>query len=185
MGISECAISPGSCRLVSRSTPPVARAASENVTATTATNTSKPAVRIRLAAGPVCAMLLTKLRQAGDAEKLSNAVDPSSTASMVTTPGRIGSDGRWSNGLPISIRPLPGLRRNGENRDATTLYTSNGSARPNHLSPQTIAPVNVTTMYTHSHSLIAPNEPGSGLASSSHTKANRPNAAGQYPRGRG
>ena len=88
----------------------------------------------------------TKSRQTGIAEKLSNAVEPSSTASRVTVPGRIGSDGRWSKGLPISMRPLCGLRRNGENRDATTLYTSNGSARPNHRSPQAIAPVRVTTM---------------------------------------
>ena len=29
--------------------------------------------------------------------------------------------------------------------------------------------------------MIAVSEPGSGLASSSHTNANRPNAAGQYP----
>jgi hypothetical protein len=86
------------------------------------------------------------LRQSGDVEKLSNAVDPSSTASMVTVPGRTGSDSRWSNGLPISMRPLFGLRRNSENRDATTLYASNGSARPNHRSPQTIAPVMVMTM---------------------------------------
>ena len=45
------------------------------------------------------------------AEKLSNAVEPSNTASTVTVPGRIGSVGRWSNGLPISMRPLCGLRR--------------------------------------------------------------------------
>ena len=36
-------------------------------------------------------------------------------------PGRIGSVGRWLNGLPISMRPLSGLRRSGEKRDATSL----------------------------------------------------------------
>ncbi len=108
--------------------------------------TSSPAVRISVAAAADSVCRSTKLRHTGIAEKLSNAVEPSSTASTVTVPGRIGNDGKWSNGLPISMRPLCGLRRNGEKRDATTLYTSNGSARPNHLSPQTIAPVRVTTM---------------------------------------
>jgi hypothetical protein len=45
MGISEWASWPGNARRVSRSTPPVARAASEKVVATTATKTSNPMVR--------------------------------------------------------------------------------------------------------------------------------------------
>ena len=36
----------------------------------------------------------TKSRHCGIAEKLSNAVDPSNTASTATVPGRTGSDGR-------------------------------------------------------------------------------------------
>ena len=45
MGISECASWPGSERRCSRSSPPVARAASEKVVATTAMKTSIPMVR--------------------------------------------------------------------------------------------------------------------------------------------
>ncbi len=107
---------------------------------------SSPAVRVNVAVAAESVCRSTKLRHTGIAEKLSKAVEPKSTPSTVTVPGRIGSVGRWSNGLPISMRPLCGLRRSGEKRDATTLYTSNGSARPNHLSPQTIAPVNVITI---------------------------------------
>jgi hypothetical protein len=85
----------------------------------------------------------TKPRHCGVAEKLSNAVDPSSTASTATVPARTGSDGRWSNGLPIAMRPSR-LRRSADSRDATTLYTSNGSARAHQRSPQHNAPANVT-----------------------------------------
>jgi hypothetical protein len=94
-----------------------------------------------VAVEPVCSS--TKLRHCGVAEKLSNAVDPSNTASTATVPGRTGSDGRWSNGLPIAIRPS-WLRRNADSRDATTLYTSNGSARAHQRSPQHNAPAIVT-----------------------------------------
>src|SRR6201999_422179 len=70
-----------------------------------------------------------KARHVGDDEKLSNAVDPSSTASVTTTPGRTGNDGRWSNGLPTTIFSVSGLRQNGQSRDTAMLYTPNGSAR--------------------------------------------------------
>ena len=105
IGISECAISPGSSRRRCGSTPPVARAASQNVPATTPANTSSPAVRSSVAVAVEPGYSSTKLRHWGVAEKLSNAVDPSNTASTATVPGRTGSDGRWSNGLPIAIRP--------------------------------------------------------------------------------
>ena len=81
-----------------------------------------------------------KPRQVGDDEKLSNAVDPSSTASITTTPGRTGRDGRWSNGLPMTIFPVVRLRRNGESRDTAMLYTPNGSARANQRWPHSHAP---------------------------------------------
>ena len=94
IGINECAIWPGNARRRSASTPPVVRAASQNVVATTAANTNNPAVRSNVAVSvdDVCAS--TKLPYWGIAEKLSNAVDPSSTASTATVPGRTGSDGR-------------------------------------------------------------------------------------------
>ncbi len=96
---------------------------------------------VAVAAEP--AVSSTKLRHCGRAEKLSNAVDPSSTDSTATMPGRTGSDGRWSNGLPIAMRPSR-LRRSADNRDATMLYTSNGSARAHQRSPHTTAPASVT-----------------------------------------
>ena len=105
--------------------------------------------------GEVSGLLTTVLRglpsgaalvlQVGDEEKLSNAVDPSSTASVTTTPGRTGSDGRWSSGLPTTILPEAGFRRNGERRDTAMLYTPNGSARANQRWPQSPAPPSSTT----------------------------------------
>jgi hypothetical protein len=71
-------------------------------------------------------------------------VDPSRIASTATVPGRTGIDGRWSNGLPIAMRPSS-LRRTGDSRDATTPYTSKGSARAFHRVPNAHAPANVTT----------------------------------------
>ncbi|GAB4698490.1 hypothetical protein MOKP118_19220 [Mycobacterium avium subsp. hominissuis] len=86
-----------------------------------------------------------KPRQVGDDEKLSNAVEPSSTASSTTTPGRTGSDGRWSSGLPTTIRPVRGLRRNGDSRETAMLYTPNGSARASQRCPHSHAPAAIST----------------------------------------
>src|ERR1700742_4458391 len=114
--------------------PPAARAANEKVTATTRMNTSSPSVRSSdddtPPGAPRCRESPSaKPRHVGDDEKLSNAVDPSNTASSTTTPGRTGSDGRWSNGLPTTIFSVSGLRQNGQSRDTAMLYTPNGSAR--------------------------------------------------------
>jgi hypothetical protein len=86
-----------------------------------------------------------KFRQVTEDEKLSNAVDPRSTASTATTPGRIGNDSRWSKGLPIAILPVFGSRRNGDSRDTAMLYTPNGSTRANHRCPHSHAPPSNTT----------------------------------------
>ncbi|CQA12522.1 Uncharacterised protein [Mycobacteroides abscessus] len=57
--------------------------------------TASPAVRIATAATvEPLASSSTNPRHSGIAEKLSKAVEPSSTASTATMPGRIGSDGR-------------------------------------------------------------------------------------------
>ena len=58
-------------------------------------------------------------------------------------PARTGIDGRWSNGLPTAIRPSA-LRRSGDSREATTPYTSNGSALAGQRVPNTKAPASVT-----------------------------------------
>ncbi|SHV98949.1 Uncharacterised protein [Mycobacteroides abscessus subsp. abscessus] len=80
---------------MARSTPPVARAARQNVVATTITKTVSPAVRMATdATVDPWASASTSPRHSGIAEKLSNAVEPSNTASTATMPGRIGSDGR-------------------------------------------------------------------------------------------
>lgn len=120
IGISEWANSPGSSRRRCASTPPVHRAAAQNVPATTHANSASPAVRTAVAAIPESVRSSTNPRNCGVAEKLSNAVDPSNTDSTATIPGRTGSDGRWSNGLPNAMRPSV-FRRKGDTRDATTL----------------------------------------------------------------
>src|SRR5262245_46056738 len=142
-GISECAISPGSSRRRRASTPPVVRAASQNVPPTTAANTNSPAVRSSVAVAGEGVWASTKPRQPGVAEKLSNAVEPNSGARTPRVPARTGSVGRWSNGFPVAMRPSR-LRRSGDGREATTLYTSNGSARAHQRSPQHSAPAIVT-----------------------------------------
>src|SRR5436309_9603098 len=122
----------------------------EKVVATTATKASNPAVRNtddETATGTmwtVRARPSAKLRQVVDDEKLSNAVEPSSTASTATTPGRIGSDTRWSKGLPMPIFRVVTSRRKGDNRDTAMLYTPNGSARANQRCPHNHAPINRT-----------------------------------------
>jgi hypothetical protein len=80
--------------------------------------------------------------------------------------------------LPIAILPS-GLRRSGDSREAATPYTSNGSARAHQRSPNASVPASVTARYVTSQIFTAASDPGSGLASSSHTKANSPSAAGQ------
>ena len=95
--------------------------------------------------GRDAALRSTNFLKAGDAEKLSNAVEPSSTANTARVPGRTGMVGRWSSGLPATTWPVAPLRRNGDSRDATTLYTSNGSARANHVDPNTAAPTAIAT----------------------------------------
>ena len=86
-----------------------------------------------------------KPRHVGDDEKLSNAVEPSSTASNTTTPGRTGSDGRWSSGFPMTILQVSRLRRNGESRETAMLYTPNGSARASQRCPHSHAPTSIST----------------------------------------
>ena len=129
---------------------PVARAAPQNVSPTTATNTNSIAVRNAVAppasptSGTAAAARSTKFRNVGDWEKLSNAVEPSNTARTATVPGRTGSVGRWSSGLTHSTRPVPRARRKGDIRDTAMLYTSKGSARANHRAPKTQAPIPTT-----------------------------------------
>ena len=98
-------------------------------------------ISVAVAADPAVSSM--NVRHCGLAEKLSNAVDPSSTDSTATMPGRTGSDGRWSNGLPIAMRPSR-LRRSADNRDTTMPYTSKGSARAHQRTPHTNAPARVT-----------------------------------------
>jgi len=64
-------------------------------------------------------------------------------------------------------------------RDAATPYTSNGSARAHQRTPKASVPAIVTARYISSQIFTAASDPGSVLASSSHTKANSPSAAGQ------
>ncbi len=61
------------------------------------------------------------------------------------------------------------------------LYTSSGSPRSAHTVPNTISPASPITTYPASHAVTAVTEPGSGEASSSHTKLNNPSAAGRIP----
>src|SRR5271166_459283 len=127
MGISECAIWPGNARRCSGLIPPVARAANEKVSATTEMKMTNPTVRsadndtVTGTSPTAFASRSAELRHVTDDEKLSNAVEPSSTAKIATTPGRIGNDNRWSNGLPIAILPVSGLRRNGDSREIAML----------------------------------------------------------------
>ncbi|SHV98921.1 Uncharacterised protein [Mycobacteroides abscessus subsp. abscessus] len=71
------------------------------------------------------------------------------------------------------------LRRKGDSREATMLYTSNGSACAHQRVPQASAPAMVTHRYPSSQIFTAPRDPGSALASSSQTNRYSPAAAGQ------
>ena len=113
---------------------PVARAAVQNVTPTTTTKSSSPAVRSTESPpdsptrGTAAALRSTKFLNPSDWGEAVEGGRASSTAITATVPGRTGMVGRWSSGLPTTMRPVSRLRLNGASRDTVTLYTSKGSA---------------------------------------------------------
>jgi hypothetical protein len=67
---------------------------------------------------------------------LHRPIPPVIDRGITSTPGPTGSDGRWSSGLPMTILPLAGLRRNGERRDTAMCTTRTVGRRQPALSAQ-------------------------------------------------
>ena len=66
---------------------------------------SSPAVRARVAPPGIPDVASTTARHFGIAEKLSKAVDPNSTASTATVPGRTGRGGQVVEGIAHHYQP--------------------------------------------------------------------------------
>ena len=124
------------------STPPVARAANQNVTPTTATNTSSPAVRIRRCrCGTSRCAGRRSCATPASPRSCRKPSSPSSTAEHRHGARPDRQRRQVVERIADRDASVAGCAAAERSRDATTLYTSNGSARANHRSPQTIAPV--------------------------------------------
>src|SRR3954447_25877121 len=158
MGTTACANRSGSKRRDISSCTPVAIVAAANVIPTTAQNTTSAAVLstslFQLLSWMNCTQVVESLNE-------SKAVEPKSTATTPTRPGRTGTPSRLPNGLRVTRRPSP-RRPNTERWPTSVEYTSNGSARANHLSPNSAAPTSVIAKYTANHSLRGPRKVACG-----------------------
>ena len=92
---------------------------------------------------------------------MSNAVEPKSTETTATRPGRGTIVARFTSGVAYDEPTLRALvrvsRRPQKDSFATRFeYTSNGSARSNQTSPNSAPPISITATYTASHSRTEP-----------------------------
>src|SRR3954447_832050 len=128
---------------------PVAIVAAAKVMPTTAQKNSSAAV---FSTSVFQLLFWMNCTQVVESLNASNAVDPSSTATTPTRPGRTGTPSRFPRGLRVTRRPSA-RRPNTDRCPANVEYTSNGSATANHLLPNSAAPTSVIAKYTANHSL--------------------------------
>ena len=103
---------------------------------------------------------------------------PNSTASTATSPGATSTPSRLASGLRSTSRPSP-RRPIGQSRPISVEYTSNGSARLNHVSPKSAEPTSIAPTYRASQRRTDPRNVELSLTSSCQTNAKSPSDAGQ------
>lgn len=87
----------------------------------------------------------SKTPESLDWEKLSNAVEPSSTAITATVPGRTGLIGQMIQRIADDDSVGGGVPPEGCQSGHRHAVYLRGSARANHVEPNTAAPANIAT----------------------------------------
>jgi hypothetical protein len=109
---------------------------------------------------------------------VSNAVEPSRTATTATRPRPGARTSRFSSGFRTTMRPSP-RRPSTDSRPTKPEKTSKASPRSNQVEPNSRAATRCTPAYSMNQVRIETVLSGVSEHSSRYTNANRPIAAGQ------